>query len=328
MSERIQWTREEVGRLSNRVASLVRDEHLTELSARGVVQKFALAQQLELPPERHRKLASSTSLPVRDADLVRADRHPLLALAKALGEGWEVIDGSHLAYGTRIKPLGIDVPKSITENTKQAPDDGSEDSDIPEPTLEHSELAGEAMAAGMLNIFDRIKRIEQGFKSLINAQKLLVERLDQVDGDLLNTTEFDTLITDELDDIRATVTKLSNGIKVELPPAPRLAVAVQATDSIQVTIVGLRDRDSSVVTAKIRNLPEMKRLNLRFIPATRSPFDFKSDYALVMRWVSHAWFEHAKNSVRDKANCIFLSHTGVSLLIDELRKIADFEKSR
>jgi len=172
-------------------------------------------------------------------------------------------------------------------------------------------------------------------EQLFSALDLLNSRLDKVEanqerilGELNNTSDFDTLLTDEVDELRKEVQQINEGVKVELKTPPRADQWRAGSNVVAVTIIGLRDRDTALVNAKLKGVPGAENLNLRFIPASRSPCPLSADYALVMRWVSHPWYNQAKEAVKDKANCIFLSHSGISSVVQELSKIVDVESQR
>jgi hypothetical protein len=115
-------------------------------------------------------------------------------------------------------------------------------------------------------------------------QARFAEGLAHLEEEMVNTSEFDTLITEEIDELRKALVKVNASrtpLDQLLATPPRKASEHQGNGVVTVAIIGMRDRDSAVVNARLKNLPGTDNLDLRFIPSTRSPFELSVDYTLV-----------------------------------------------
>lgn len=156
----------------------------------------------------------------------------------------------------------------------------------------------------------------------------LRDEVKRLGDDLKNASDMDDLLTEELDTVREVVVQCTRGIKAELPTTKRATLVERQGKGPVVTIVGLRKRDEALINTKLRDLPNTSKLDVRYIQADCSAYQFKTRYALVMRWVGHSWYEQAKNAVADTADCRYLSHGSATKVVEELQKIADFENQK
>ena len=354
----------EVKLVVDKVLQLLNTNRVVTITERDLIEKLAVAQILVLPVDRQRsfdKVRSFWSAAHRPAtkrapyggDLVGSLRAALTS------NGWKLADGVYHKLGEsgilRVnKPTRIELP--VRESTVwEFAEAGASTVKPPEVRQTEIPLAAtvsssvtESCAAWKAGIAHAREEQdsppapksmgalwEKVGEQLFSALDLLNSRLDKVEanqerilGELNNTSDFDTLLTDEVDELRKEVQQINEGVKVELKTPPRADQWRAGSNVVAVTIIGLRDRDTALVNAKLKGVPGAENLNLRFIPASRSPCPLSADYALVMRWVSHPWYNQAKEAVKDKANCIFLSHSGISSVVQELSKIVDVESQR
>ena len=140
----------------------------------------------------------------------------------------------------------------------------------------------------------------------------LVEVVNKLERQVATLTNYDELVTQELDDMRRQLADMRNQVNNQERRVEE-RTKVETKDKVRVALIGCRKDEYDLVMSQITDL----NVDLRHYDQDAKARPIHADWAIMMKWASHTWHDHVTNDIKrgQWTHC----RGGISQVVAQLR---------